>query len=114
MQMKISDSSEKLALQSKIQEANTRFLNYKTTVQLFFAELEKVYTCPIKYDKIVDPVITPSGVTYERVMIERSIKVNRVDPVSKDRLTIAKIKPNLAIKCLIHVVNEYRKKLETA
>ncbi|CAK9188577.1 unnamed protein product [Ilex paraguariensis] len=58
--------------------------------------------CKIALDILRDPVITPSGITYERaVIIDHLEKINRVgefDPVTHEPLTLSQLVPNLAIK----------------
>ncbi|GKU85954.1 hypothetical protein SLEP1_g550 [Rubroshorea leprosula] len=55
--------------------------------------------CKITLDILRDPVITPSGVTYERaVILEHLEKVGRFDPITRERLLPSQLVPNLAIK----------------
>jgi STIP1 family protein 1 len=49
-----------------------------------------------------DPVITPSGITYDRVDIEQHLqRVGRFDPVTRQELGIEQLTPNLAMKEVI-------------
>ena len=77
----------------------------------FISELEVVYECPIKHDKIIDPVSTPNGVTYENFIITKYLKISKFDPLTKERLSPKKLVPNLAVKKLISVVSKYRDSL---
>ncbi|KAL3688290.1 hypothetical protein R1sor_014599 [Riccia sorocarpa] len=55
--------------------------------------------CKITMDIFRDPVITPSGVTYERAtLVEHLRKVGKFDPVTRTALTTEQIVPNLAMK----------------
>lgn len=62
----------------------------------------------ISFELMNDPVITPSGITYDRNDIEQHLhKVGRFDPVTRTELTIDQLIPNLAIKEVIeNFVNE--------
>ncbi|NP_001149248.1 STIP1 homology and U box-containing protein 1 isoform 1 [Zea mays] len=55
--------------------------------------------CQITFEIFRDPVITPSGVTYERaVLVEHLHKVGNFDPVTREPLKEHQLVPNLAIK----------------
>ncbi|KAE8671163.1 E3 ubiquitin-protein ligase CHIP [Hibiscus syriacus] len=55
--------------------------------------------CKITFDIFRDPVITPSGVTYERaVILEHLQKVGKFDPITREPLDQSQLFPNLAIK----------------
>ncbi|KAH1081580.1 hypothetical protein J1N35_021341 [Gossypium stocksii] len=55
--------------------------------------------CKITLDILRDPVITPSGVTYERTVILQHLqKVGKFDPVTREPLDHSQLVPNLAIK----------------
>ncbi|KAJ0972905.1 hypothetical protein J5N97_020864 [Dioscorea zingiberensis] len=55
--------------------------------------------CQITLDIFRDPVITPSGITYERaVLLEHLQKVGKFDPLTREPLEQHQLVPNLAIK----------------
>ncbi|KAE8712898.1 E3 ubiquitin-protein ligase CHIP [Hibiscus syriacus] len=55
--------------------------------------------CKITLDIFCDPVISPSGVTYERsVILEHLQKVGKFDPITREPLDQSQLFPNLAIK----------------
>ncbi|XP_010908212.1 E3 ubiquitin-protein ligase CHIP isoform X2 [Elaeis guineensis] len=55
--------------------------------------------CKITLDIFRDPVITPSGITYERaVLLDHLQKVGKFDPVTRELLEPHQLVPNLAIK----------------
>jgi STIP1 family protein 1 len=55
--------------------------------------------CKITLDLFRDPVITPSGLTYERsVIMEHISKVGKFDPITREALDEDQLIPNLAIK----------------
>ncbi|KAL5481325.1 hypothetical protein EMCRGX_G021461 [Ephydatia muelleri] len=58
------------------------------------------YLCgQISYELMTDPVITPSGITYDRKDIEQHLKrVGHFDPVTRQELTEDQLIPNLAMK----------------
>ncbi|XP_016746446.1 E3 ubiquitin-protein ligase CHIP isoform X3 [Gossypium hirsutum] len=55
--------------------------------------------CKITLDIFRDPVITPSGVTYERaVILDHLQKVGKFDPITREPLDQSQLVPNLAMK----------------
>ncbi|XP_019232489.1 PREDICTED: E3 ubiquitin-protein ligase CHIP-like isoform X2 [Nicotiana attenuata] len=57
----------------------------------------------ITLDIFRDPVITPSGVTYERaVILDHLDKVGKFDPVTREPLKPSQLVPNLALKEAVH------------
>lgn len=62
-------------------------------------EVPDYLCCQISMDIFRDPVITPSGVTYERaVLMEHLRKVGKFDPLTRATLHPEQVAPNLAIK----------------
>ncbi|XP_057484050.1 E3 ubiquitin-protein ligase CHIP-like isoform X1 [Actinidia eriantha] len=62
-------------------------------------EVPDYLCCKITLDIFRDPVITPSGITYERVVILNHLeKVGKFDPVTREPLNQSQLIPNLAIK----------------
>ncbi|RWR84733.1 E3 ubiquitin-protein ligase CHIP isoform X1 [Cinnamomum micranthum f. kanehirae] len=62
-------------------------------------EVPDYLCCKITFDIFRDPVITPSGVTYERaIILDHLEKVGNFDPVSREPLSEDQLVPNLAIK----------------
>jgi hypothetical protein len=63
------------------------------------------YLCgKISFEVLRDPVITPSGITYDRVDIKEHLqRVGHFDPVTRTSLTVDQLIPNLAMKVsLLH------------
>ncbi|KAI3742522.1 hypothetical protein L1987_60206 [Smallanthus sonchifolius] len=55
--------------------------------------------CKITLDIFRDPVVTPSGLTYERaVILDHLEKVGKFDPITRETLHPSQLVPNLAIK----------------
>ncbi|KAL0884706.1 hypothetical protein Bca101_008687 [Brassica carinata] len=62
-------------------------------------EVPDYLCCNITLEIFRDPVISPSGVTYERAAILEHInKVGNFDPITREKLDPSKLVPNLAIK----------------
>ncbi|XP_078434017.1 carboxyl terminus of HSC70-interacting protein [Wolffia australiana] len=62
-------------------------------------EVPDYLCCRITLDILRDPVITPSGITYERaVLLDHLQTVGRFDPVTREALEPCQLVPNLAIK----------------
>ncbi|CAN6458202.1 unnamed protein product [Victoria cruziana] len=71
----------------------------KATEASIPTEVPDYLCCKITLDIFRDPVITPSGVTYERaVIIEHLHKVGKFDPVTREPLDEKQLAPNLALK----------------
>ena len=66
--------------------------------------------CPITHEVMVDPVITPNGITYERIAIEKWITLHQNDPQTRNPLEINQLIPNRDLKNLYDLEN---KKLQT-
>ncbi|WVZ95441.1 hypothetical protein U9M48_041206 [Paspalum notatum var. saurae] len=67
------------------------------------AEVPDHLCCKITLDIFRDPVITPSGVTYERaVLLDHLQTVGKFDPVTREVLEPHQLVPNLAIKEAVH------------
>ncbi|KMS95710.1 hypothetical protein BVRB_005560 isoform A [Beta vulgaris subsp. vulgaris] len=63
------------------------------------SEVPDYLCCRITLDIFRDPVITPSGVTYERAVIfDHLEKVGKFDPITREPLTQSQLIPNLALK----------------
>lgn len=58
------------------------------------------YLCgKISFEILQDPVITPSGITYERKDIEEHLqRVGHFDPVTRTTLTVDQLIPNYSMK----------------
>ncbi|KAG5181789.1 hypothetical protein JKP88DRAFT_141148, partial [Tribonema minus] len=44
------------------------------------------FLCPISLDWLVNPVITPSGITYSRAELELWVRENGTDPIARSCL----------------------------
>ena len=108
IQLDVSNLLKTNIIQDKLLTEQSKIKNLKALLSKFISEIEQVYECPIKHDKIIDPVLTPNGVTYENFAITKYVKTSKLDPLTKAKLTPSKLIPNLAIKKLITLVNRYR------
>ncbi|KAL4587911.1 hypothetical protein LXL04_000788 [Taraxacum kok-saghyz] len=62
-------------------------------------EVPDYLCCKITLDIFRDPVITPSGLTYERaVILDHLEKVGKFDPITRESLVQSQLVPNMAIK----------------
>ncbi|KAG5187506.1 hypothetical protein JKP88DRAFT_134794, partial [Tribonema minus] len=52
---------------------------------------------PISLAWLVNPVVTPSGITYSREELELWVRENGTDPIARGRLAMSEVFPNLAI-----------------
>lgn len=58
------------------------------------------YTCPITYDLMLDPVVTTSGMTYERKNIIQWLSKHHTDPLTREKISSVVI-PNILLKNII-------------
>lgn len=68
---------------------------------------EESYICPLSHKIMVDPVITPYGITFERNCIESYIEKNKTCPLTHKTLSKEDLIPNYALKGSIE---EYKKR----
>ena len=68
--------------------------------------LMESYCCPISGEIMEDPVITPSGITYDKKCIEQWLQKKAIDPLSKKPLKKEELIPNRALK---ESIIEYKK-----
>ena len=61
----------------------------------------EIYLCPITSQFMSDPVITPSGNSFEREAIEKSIAISGVCPLTREPLKFDQLIPNRALKQMI-------------
>lgn len=54
--------------------------------------------CPISFEIMTDPVITPNGDTYQREFIERWIREKGNCPITRNPITLNQLIPNKALK----------------
>jgi hypothetical protein len=61
------------------------------------------FLCPISYELMEDPVITPAGITYEREVAEDWIGKHHTEPTLRDKMPmeIKDLVPNLGLKAAI-------------
>ncbi|XP_031255667.1 E3 ubiquitin-protein ligase CHIP isoform X2 [Pistacia vera] len=93
-------------------EATTNHLRHMEALREVFSKAAEADTpnevpdylcCKITLDIFRDPVITPSGLTYERaVILEHLQKVGDFDPITREPLDQSQLIPNLAIKEAVH------------
>jgi hypothetical protein len=59
--------------------------------------IEKTFLCPISDKLLVDAVVTPNGVTYDRATIKEYIRLYGHDPVTNEPLVVTDLVPNKAL-----------------
>lgn len=107
--IEIPDTEEELdQVASKISKLKNSYIEQKQTLADVFdkaaqldrpSEVPEYLCCKITMDLFRDPVITPSGVTYERtVILDHLQKVGRFDPLTRASLQPEQLVSNLAIK----------------
>ncbi|KAL0024280.1 hypothetical protein WJX79_002681 [Trebouxia sp. C0005] len=57
------------------------------------------FTCPLTMEVFRDPVMTPSGLSYERsALVEHLKKVGAFDPITREAMTASQVIPNVALR----------------
>eukprot|EP00301_Raphidiophrys_heterophryoidea_P023820 c7550_g1_i1.p1 GENE.c7550_g1_i1~~c7550_g1_i1.p1 ORF type:complete len:300 (-),score=62.46 c7550_g1_i1:196-1014(-) len=91
-----------VALQSRTDDRKTRWTQFFQTVsptQGNSLDVPDFLCCKISMDICADPCVTPSGITYDRGAIENHLRRgNQFDPVTRTRLTLDQLYPNIGIK----------------
>jgi STIP1 family protein 1 len=92
----------------KIDELQTKGRKDKEMLNSIFAQVDDRrrrreipdYLCgKISFELLKDPVITPSGITYDRSDIKEHLhRVGHFDPITRVPLTVEQLIPNLAMK----------------
>ncbi|XP_071512386.1 E3 ubiquitin-protein ligase CHIP isoform X1 [Panulirus ornatus] len=103
---KYEDDEEKS--QEEVMRIEQQTDNCITEVNTMFARLDERrrkrevpdYLCgKISFEILRDPVVTPSGITYDRRDIEEHLqRVGHFDPITRTDLTVDQLIPNLAMK----------------
>lgn len=57
--------------------------------------------CPITGEVMQNPVVTKAGISYEREAIIAWINKDGKDPSTREPMTVADLRPNLALKAII-------------
>jgi STIP1 family protein 1 len=72
-------------------------------------EVPSAFTCPLTMEVFREPVITPSGNSYERsALMEHLSKVGKWDPISRVPMSESDVRPNIALRnSTEHYLNEH-------
>lgn len=109
--------TEELDLESEETALKMEAQSFKDKLNNLFAQVDEKrrkrevpdYLCgKISFEMLRDPVITPSGITYDRADIKEHLqRVGHFDPVTRAPLTADQLIPNLAMKEVVdHFLNE--------
>jgi STIP1 family protein 1 len=95
-------------VEEKIDELQIKGKKDKEMLNSLFAQVDERrrkreipdYLCgKISFELLKDPVITPSGITYDRSDIKEHLhRVGHFDPITRVPLTVEQLIPNLAMK----------------
>ncbi|XP_011205807.1 E3 ubiquitin-protein ligase CHIP isoform X2 [Bactrocera dorsalis] len=106
--LKIDENINEHELKEKQQEFEQQCDDHIKELNNIFAKVDEKrrkrdvpdYLCgKISFEILTDPVITPSGITYERKDIEEHLqRVGHFDPVTRVKLTQDQLIPNFSMK----------------
>ncbi|GIL65313.1 hypothetical protein Vafri_19119 [Volvox africanus] len=70
-------------------------------------EAPSQFTCPLTMEIFRDPVVVPSGRSYERsALLEHLKKVGRFDPITRQHLSEEQLVPNVSLRAAIELYLE--------
>lgn len=96
-EMKAKSSEVELECENNVKELNNMFA--KIDDRRRKRDVPDYLCGKISFEILVDPVITPSGITYERKDIEEHLqRVGHFDPVTRVKLTQDQLVPNFSMK----------------
>ena len=75
-------------------------LNFDSMKRIKKIKVPDEYTCPITYELMLDPVVTTSGMTYERKNIIQWLSKHYTDPLTREKISSVVI-PNVLLKNII-------------
>ncbi|KAI1420960.1 U-box domain-containing protein [Xylaria sp. FL1777] len=87
-----------------IQECSEKISRLRATFEAARATTEKKREVPdwaiddISFDIMVDPVMTKTGKSYERASIMEALRRQPIDPITREPLYPAELRPNLGLK----------------
>ncbi|XP_055388180.1 E3 ubiquitin-protein ligase CHIP [Condylostylus longicornis] len=106
--LKLEDNVNEDLIKEKSQEIEQECEDHMTELNNLFAKVDEKrrkrdvpdFLCgKISFEILTDPVITPSGITYERKDIEEHLqRVGHFDPVTRVKLTQDQLIPNFSMK----------------
>ncbi|TDH67517.1 hypothetical protein CCR75_009647 [Bremia lactucae] len=68
-------------------------------------QMMDIFHCPLSLELMDDPVTTPDGNTYDRIMIEQHLEINGCfDPLTRAPLMKSQLHPNRALKQLMELL----------
>ena len=69
------------------------------------------FICPLSLELFHEPVIAPSGVSYEKYMIEEWLSQNESDPLTRNELKLCQLYPNRHLKDAIDDFKKFYQKV---
>ncbi|XP_018333225.1 E3 ubiquitin-protein ligase CHIP [Agrilus planipennis] len=104
----MKEESDEEVIQECVKEIEERCEVYTNELNMLFAKVDEKrrkrevpdYLCgKISFEILQEPVITPSGITYEKKDIEEHLqRVGHFDPVTRVKLTQDQLIPNFVMK----------------
>ncbi|XP_071443450.1 E3 ubiquitin-protein ligase CHIP [Hetaerina americana] len=106
--LRVENGDNEDDVQDKVMEMEQQCENHISELNSLFAKVDERrrkrevpdYLCgKISFEILREPVVTPSGITYERKDIEEHLqRVGHFDPVTRVKLTQDQLIPNFAMK----------------
>lgn len=85
-------------IQQQLTELKSKLVKKEEQLEKEGYDALPAHCCPILKTIMQDPVITPSGITYERsALLPRSSQTSIVDPISKKSFSLHQLVPNRAL-----------------
>ena len=110
----IAEATARVNAFEKLDIAREKLDVLSTQTQKFYNDIESATTCPIKYDRVKEPVVTADGHTYEKELIEKYIRQNKIDPLTRKPVsTTRSLRPNLMVKGVVACLDAHKHLLYT-
>lgn len=90
-------ADRKREFENKISDLRTAFA-LSDPENLKLREVPDYLIDGITFEIMIDPVVTRNGRSYERATLIEHLKRSQTDPLTRERLTIAELRPNIALK----------------
>jgi STIP1 homology and U-box containing protein 1 len=75
--------------------------------KLEIPEVPEHLKCPLSWEPLLDPVVAPSGLTYEKaVILDHLRRGNKFEPVTREPLTADQLYPNKGVRDAVDIYAE--------
>lgn len=106
-----SNNEKEMIIDNKINAEESDYLKTLTQCTKTSDNFEEMISCPITCNIMKDPVITPNGISYEKLAICDWLSKNNYCPITKKKLSVNELTPNYKLK---EIIDNYLKNKSTS